>query len=136
MRGIVRIGYTLGDLVVYAKNKKEFLAKELGIEEIPSKATFARVLSAINGQEIGNAILDILRMRFGVSGKVIAVDGKAICSTSKPDNPHSALQILSAYMTDKRRRPGPGSNSREDERDPCIPGNAHLPGCCGQNGHC
>ncbi len=30
---------TLGDLVIYAKNKKDFLAKEFGIEEIPSKAT-------------------------------------------------------------------------------------------------
>ena len=26
---------TLGDLVVYAKNKKDFLKKEFGIEEIP-----------------------------------------------------------------------------------------------------
>ena len=91
---------TLGDLVVYAKNKKDFLAKEFGIEEIPSKATFARVLSAVNGKEIGDAILDILRERFGVSGEVIAVDGKAVCSTAKSGNPHSALQILSAYMTD------------------------------------
>ena len=91
---------TLGDLVIYAKNKKDFLAKEFGIEEIPSKATFARVLSAVNGKEIGDAILDILRVRFGVSGEVIAVDGKAICSTAKPGNPHSALQILSAYMPD------------------------------------
>lgn len=30
---------TLGDLVIYAQNKKEFLAKKLGIETIPSKAT-------------------------------------------------------------------------------------------------
>ena len=91
---------TLGDLVVYARSKKEFLAKELGIKEIPSKATFARVLSTVNGKEVGDAILDILRMRFGTSGEVIAVDGKAICSTAKSGNPHSALQILSAYMTD------------------------------------
>ena len=39
-------------------------------------------------------------MQFGASGEVIAVDGNAICSTAKPGNPHSALQILSAYMTD------------------------------------
>ena len=32
----------LGDLVVYAKSKKEFLPKELGIEEIPSKRTRKR----------------------------------------------------------------------------------------------
>ena len=90
---------TLGDLVIYAKSKKEFLIKELGIESIPSKATFARVLSIVDGKKVGEAILDILRMRFGAAGKVIAVDGKAICSTAKPGNPHSALQILSAYVT-------------------------------------
>ncbi len=28
------------------------------------------------------------------------MDGKAICSTSKPGKPYSALQILSAYVTD------------------------------------
>ena len=58
-------------------------------------------MSTVNGKVVGDAILDILRMRFGVSGEVIAVDGKAVCSTAKPGNPHSALQILSAYMTDK-----------------------------------
>ena len=32
-------------------------------------------------------------------GEAVAVDGKAICSTTKPGNPLSALQILSAYVT-------------------------------------
>lgn len=91
---------TLEDLVIYAKSRKEFLAKEFGIEEIPSKATFGRVLSAVSGKEIGDAVLDILRMRFGASGEVIAVDGKTICSTADSGNPHRSLQILSAYMTD------------------------------------
>ena len=91
---------TLGDLVIYAKSKAEFLSKEFGIEAIPSKATFARVLSCVSGKEIGDAVLDILRMRFGTAGEVIAVDGKAICSTAKAGNPHSALQILSAYVTE------------------------------------
>lgn len=90
---------TLEDLVIYAKSKRDFWAKELGIETVPSKATFARVLSAVNGKEIGDAILDILRKRFGTAGEVIAVDGKTICSTAKAGNPHSALQILSAYIT-------------------------------------
>lgn len=90
---------TLGDLVIYAKSKQEFLSKELGIKSIPSKATFARVLSIVDGKKTGDAILDIIRTRFGTEGEVIAVDGKAICSTAKPDNPHSALQILSAYVT-------------------------------------
>ncbi len=90
---------TLGDLVIYAKSRKEFFSKELGIDQIPSKATFARILSIIDGKEIGDAIVDILRSRFGTPGEVVAVDGKAICSTAKPGLPHSALQILSAYVT-------------------------------------
>lgn len=89
----------LGDLVIYAKNKEDFLLKELGIESIPSKATFARILSMIDGEQIGEAIIDVLHNRFGTAGEVVAVDGKAICSTTKPGNPHSALQILSAYVT-------------------------------------
>lgn len=35
----------------------------------------------------------------GLLGDVIAVDGKAIRSTSKKGRPHSALQILTAYIT-------------------------------------
>ena len=90
----------LEDLVVYAKSAADFLRETFGIENIPSKATFGRVLSAVDGKEIGEAILDILRERFGTSGEVIAVDGKAICSIAKDRNSHKALQILSAYVTD------------------------------------
>ncbi len=90
---------TLGYLVIYAKSKKDFLSKELGIGQIPSKATFARVLSMVDGKQLGEAILDVLHQRFGTAGEVIAVDGKAICSTAKAGDPHRALQILSAYVT-------------------------------------
>lgn len=84
---------TLGDL------GEEFLAKELGIEKIPSKATFASILSMVDRKQIGEVIIDVLHSRFGSAGVIIAVDGKAICSTAKPGHPHSALQILSAYVT-------------------------------------
>ena len=36
---------TLGDLMVYAKSKADFLKETFGIEKIPSKATFGRILS-------------------------------------------------------------------------------------------
>lgn len=90
---------TLGDLVIYAKSKKDYLREALRIENIPSKATFGRILSMIDGKQIGEAILEILRQRFGTDGEVIAVDGKAIRSSSKDGNSHRALQILSAYLT-------------------------------------
>ena len=89
---------TLGDLALYANEKQDFFKAAFGIAAIPSKATFGRILSMLDGKAVGEAILDILRTRY-TSGNIIAVDGKAICSTGKSGNPHSALQILSAYLT-------------------------------------
>lgn len=34
------------------------------------------------------------------SGEVITVDGKAIRSTSQSNHPHSAFQIITAYLTE------------------------------------
>ena len=90
---------TLGDLALYANEKQDFFKAAFGIAAIPSKATFGRILSMLDGKAVGEAILDILRTRY-TSGNIIAVDGKAICSTWKSGNPHSALQILSAYLTE------------------------------------
>ncbi len=90
---------TLGDLAIYAKNRGKVFGKELGIKKVPCKATFGRILSMIDGKQIGEAIIHVLQNRFGTTGEVVAVDGKAICSTANPGNPHSALQILSAYVT-------------------------------------
>ncbi len=64
---------TLGDLVVYAKSKADFLKETFGIEKIPSKATFGRILSMVDRKQIGDVILDVLRERFGTMGEVIAV---------------------------------------------------------------
>lgn len=90
----------LDDLVIYTKSRKDFWEKKFGIQAISSKAAFAKMLSAVNGKEIGGAVLDILRMRFGTAGKVIAADGKSIRGTAKSGEPRSALQILSAYVTE------------------------------------
>lgn len=76
----------LGDLVIHVKSKKEILSKELEIESIPSKATFAKVLSIVDGKKTGDAILDILRPRFGGSGEVIAVKDQR--DTGIPGNAH------------------------------------------------
>ena len=49
---------TLGDLVIYAKSKEEFLKEELGIETIPLKATFGRILSMVDGKELDERRLE------------------------------------------------------------------------------
>ena len=90
----------LCDIKTFADNKSEFLREEFGIEKIPSKPTMSRVLSMIDGEEVGKIIISIMKEIAGTTGKVIAVDGKAICSTTKPKERHSALQIVTAYLTE------------------------------------
>lgn len=90
---------SLGDLVIFAQNSKEYLEEQFGITKIPSKATFSRILSMVDGAEVGKVIVGLMQEQFGTAGDVVAVDGKAICSTSKQGQAHSALQILTAYVT-------------------------------------
>ena len=92
---------TLGDLVVYAKSKAEFFVAELWSENIPPKAIFARILSMIDGKQIGEAIIDVLQNRFETGGEVIAVDGKAICGTTKQGPP---LCWSSPYCADSTKK--------------------------------
>ena len=90
----------LGDIVTFAENKAEFFRKNYGIEKIPSKATISRVLSIVDGQKVASIIIDMMKTSISRDEKVIAVDGKAIRSTSKADKPYSALQIITAYLTE------------------------------------
>ena len=60
----------------------------------------SRVLSIIDGEQVGKVIISIMKESVEQSGEVIAVDGKAIRSTSQPNHPHSALQIITAYLTE------------------------------------
>lgn len=89
----------LCDVMAYAQNKADFFRTNFGIEQIPSKPTMSRVLSAIDGQKIAETIFAILQETLGTQGDVIAVDGKAIRSTSVAGKPHSALQIITVYLT-------------------------------------
>ena len=71
-----------------------------GIKSIPSKATFSRVLGSINGYEVVKVIVAHMKQLLGEDGDIIAVDGKAIRSTSKEGIPHSAIQIITAYVVE------------------------------------
>ena len=90
----------LGTIMTYAENKAEFFKKHFGIEKIPSKPTVSRVLSMVNGEKVAKIIIETMKEKFGDRGEVLAVDGKAICSTAKESQLHSALQIITAYLTE------------------------------------
>ena len=91
---------TLSDIMEYAESKAEFLREKFGIEKIPSKPTMSRVLSMIDGKAVADVMIEIMRENIGISGEIIAVDGKAICSTNKQGKSNRTLQILTAYVTE------------------------------------
>ena len=90
----------LCDIVTFAENKAEFFKKHFGIEKIPSKPTLSRVLSIIDGQKVAEVMIEIMQTSIIENEKVIAIDGKAIRSTAKKNKSHSALQIITAYLTE------------------------------------
>lgn len=89
----------LAEIMVYATSKARFIKEKFGIEQIPSKATVSRILNMLDGDAVANVIIEIMLEKAELLGDVIAVDGKTIRSTSKKGHPHSALQILTAYIT-------------------------------------
>jgi len=90
----------LAEMVIFSQKKAKFFKERFGIEQIPSKPTFSRILNMMNGKEVAKVIIEIMKEKTEYLGKIIAVDGKAICSTSEKGKPHSALQILTAYLTE------------------------------------
>jgi predicted transposase YbfD/YdcC len=92
----------LAEIVVFTEKKARFFKGKFGIEKIPSKPTYSRILNMLDGDEVSKVIIEIMRERtkfIAHIGNILAVDGKAIRSTSEKGKPNSALQILTAYLT-------------------------------------
>ena len=90
---------SLERIVQYGEIKAEYLRKTFGIERTPSKSTLSRVLSTIDAKAVVSSIVSIMREMLGTSGRVVAIDGKAICSTANMKTTQ-ALHILTAYLTE------------------------------------
>ena len=89
----------LEQIATYAANKAKFFEEVFGINNIPSKPTFCRVLNMVDGDKAADVIIEIMKEKAGCLGDIIAVDGKAVCSTAKRGKPHRLLQILTIYLT-------------------------------------
>jgi predicted transposase YbfD/YdcC len=90
------------EIVNYAECKRAFLDQVFGIKKAPSKSTIDRTLNMVDGEEMAEAIIEIMKMRILKLGDVIAVDGKSIKGSAKKGNRDKALQILTAYFTESR----------------------------------
>jgi len=92
----------LAELVTFSEKRAEFFKRKFGIEEIPSKPTFSRILNILDGEKVAEIIIEIMaeRTKFMMHvTNILAVDGKAIRSTSKAGKGNSAMQILTLYLT-------------------------------------
>ena len=62
--GAVISGVTeLADMMVYFASKIDFYREHFGIEKYPSKPTLSRLLNMIDGDKVGQIIIQILPMK-------------------------------------------------------------------------
>jgi len=90
----------LNTIMVYAHEKSDFFERHFGITKIPSKPTMSRILNMVKAEAIAKVIIGIMKDEAQHLGDIISFDGKAIRSTLEKGKPHSALQILTAYMAE------------------------------------
>lgn len=108
------------DIVDYGEGKIEFLNKYFGIKKIPSSSTITRILNMINAVVMSVCIVNVMREMFGISGDIIAIDGKTICSTAKMKSYKEKVHIMTAYMTDNGISLGQISVSEKTNEIPCM----------------
>ena len=87
------------DISAYGKEKIPFFDKHFNITKSPSESTLLRILNMVNGIAVAECVVNIMREKLDLSGEVIAIDGKTICSIAKKDSIREKLHILTAYMT-------------------------------------
>lgn len=87
----------LQDIVTYAKTNLIFFTEKFGITLSPSKSTLTRVMNIVDGEQVAEIIINMMRELLGTEGEVVAFDGKTICATAKGNR--EKLHIISAYLT-------------------------------------
>lgn len=114
--GAVISGVTeLADMMVYFASKIDFYREHFGVEKYPSKPTLSRLLNMIDGDKVGQIIVQIMRENAENIGEIIAADGKAIRSTGKKGKAHSFLQVFTAYATESGITLGQAAIAHEDK---------------------
>lgn len=110
----------LEEIVEYGKNKIKFLKKYFGIEKTPSTSTISRILNMISSDKVGICIVNIMKEILGVSGEIIAIDGKTICSTETMSSYKKSLHILTAYITENGVTIGQLAVEEKSNEIPCM----------------
>ncbi len=61
---------TLGNISIYATSQEKMLKEKFDVQSAPSKATFGRIHSMVDGAKVGTVIIDIMEKQLGVMGDV------------------------------------------------------------------
>ena len=79
------------DIAAYGKEKLPFLKEHFDITKSPSESTLTRILNMVNGDAVAECVVNIMLEKLDLSGDIIAVDGKTICSTAKKNSNREKL---------------------------------------------
>lgn len=111
---------TLSDIVEYGEQKIEMLREQFGINKIPSEATLCRILNMINAELLAICIVNIMKEAIGENSSIIAIDGKAICSTDTMKSYTRGLRIVTAYMVENGVSIGQLAVDSKSNEIPCV----------------
>jgi len=78
----------------------EFLQRKMKIPRVPSYSQFTNIMGIIKAESLNNAFIKWVGSIAEVAGKVIAIDGKTVCSTEKMSTLEKPIHIVSAYITE------------------------------------
>lgn len=111
---------TIADIVEYGEQKKKILSKNFGIDKIPSEATISRILNMVNAELLAVCIVNIMKEIIGETGNIIAIDGKAVCSTETMKSYKRGLRIVTAYMVENGVSIGQLAVDGKSNEIPCV----------------
>jgi predicted transposase YbfD/YdcC len=89
------------EIVLFAKERKKWLKKRLGLKlenGVPSRNTFARVISAIKPEKLQDAFSDwVLSVSTSNDTEIVALDGKTVRRSFERSKNKKAIHIINAW---------------------------------------
>lgn len=111
---------TIADIVEYGEQKSTMLSEYFGINKIASESTICRILNMVNAELLAVCIVNIMKNCLGEKGDIIAIDGKAICSTDTMKSYKNGLRIVTAYMVENGVSIGQLAVDSKSNEIPCV----------------
>ena len=78
----------------------EFLQSRMKIPRVPCYSQFTNIMGIIKAESLNAAFIKWVGSMAEVAGKVIAFDGKTVCSTEKMSTFEKPIHIVSAYISE------------------------------------